>query len=78
MSLYKVILKGFLCNGIKESMVVSTDPTSAYKKVRDWLDKNSCGYPHDRQFHLMQLMAEDINNFPYKESNDKEQRTAGA
>lgn len=39
--------------------VVAEDPTSAYQKVRDELDKHDFGFAHERELSKVELLAED-------------------
>jgi hypothetical protein len=59
--LYLVTLKGL--HGItgsnyQASYVVATDPTSAYEKVREYLDKHDIGFPRDRAMDSIKTVAD--------------------
>lgn len=41
------------------SYVVAKTPNEAYKKVRDWLDKNDYGFSSERELSKIELIAED-------------------
>jgi hypothetical protein len=59
--LYRVELKG-LSGPIMDlscSYVIATDPTSAYNKVKKWLDEKDYGFKHDRELSAIHLLAED-------------------
>lgn len=60
--LYRVNLKG-LSNStgvqLKSSYVIAKDSDEAYKKVRDWLDKEDYGFSHEREMDSVELLAED-------------------
>ena len=64
MNLYKVTCKGMdyvsasTCNvahGV--GYVVAKDPTSAYQKVREHLDKRDLGFEHERELKSIELVA---------------------
>ncbi len=63
MKLYKVTLKGmtYSCNGTAYgiSYVVAENPDIAYKKIREFLDKNDLGFPRERELDKIELLAED-------------------
>lgn len=56
MKLFKVILQGYGRYGT--SYVMAKDPTSAYKKVKDYLDDNDLGFPKDRELESIELIAD--------------------
>jgi hypothetical protein len=62
MRLYRVTLRGMTHNSTGMaygvSYVVASDPTSAYQKVRDFLDKNDIGYSKDRELDKVELIAD--------------------
>lgn len=65
MKLYKVILRGVHgITGINyhESFVVATDPTTAYKVIRDFLDIKNIGFVNEREMDRIELIA-DINQY---------------
>lgn len=55
--LYLVRVRGLLTSNIRESYVVATGPTEAYKKVRAWLDANDYGFIKDRELDTVTLLA---------------------
>ena len=62
MKLYLVVLRGFggWCSGIdyKSSYVVAEDMDTAYKKVKEFLDKKDYGYSGDREVLEVKLIAD--------------------
>jgi len=56
-NLYKVTVVGFLGKPIKHSMVLATDPTTAYDKVRAFLDAKNYGFAEDRELQSIELIA---------------------
>ncbi len=63
MNLYRVTLKGMtvpmgtsVAYGV--AYVVADDPTAAYQKVRDSLDKEDLGFGKDRALDRVELLAE--------------------
>lgn len=63
-SLYRVNLAGAFF-GIShkiffgESYVVAANPQKAYEMVRNYLDNNNIGFPHERALRSVELLAED-------------------
>jgi hypothetical protein len=60
--LYRVELKGLTSlTGVDLSCsyVIAPDPTSAYNKVRKWLDEKDYGFKKDRELSSIHLIAED-------------------
>ena len=61
--LYRVQLKGMTssftgtCYGMP--YVVATDPTEAYKIVREYLDRNNLGCRNEREMDSITLLAEE-------------------
>jgi hypothetical protein len=44
---------------LNTSYVVASDPTNAYKSVRNWLDKNDYGFRADRVMSSIELVADE-------------------
>ena len=63
MKLYKVVLKGLQycggCAALGTSYVVAEDPTTAYKKLRSYLDENDVGFRRDRELERIELIADE-------------------
>lgn len=60
--LYKITITGLHNKGGRnhnETYVVDYDPTSAYKKVKDFLDNNDIGFKSERELKYIELIAED-------------------
>ena len=66
MNLYKVtcngmtsvsVASGNVAHGV--AYVVAEDPTSAYKKVRAYLNKADLGFDHERELDTIELLASD-------------------
>jgi hypothetical protein len=59
--LYSITLKGFHSyNGkFRSAYVVASDPTAAYKIVREWLDKRNYGFRGERELDTITLMADE-------------------
>jgi len=55
--LWKVTLRG-MQSTYGTSYVVATDATSAYNKVRKYLDDKNLGFTNDRAFNVVTLIAE--------------------
>lgn len=51
-----------VCRGMKSSYgisyVVATDPTSAYQKLKDYLDQHDLGFHKDREMEKIELIAD--------------------
>ena len=49
------------CRGMQDThgtaYVVAQDPSSAYAEVREYLDKNSLGFPKERELLEIRLLA---------------------
>ena len=64
--LYKVTLIGlgnlWIGTNYKISYALAEDPTSAYKKVRDFLDHNNLGFQCDRELQSIELVAEEAKH----------------
>jgi hypothetical protein len=60
MMLFKVTLRGMTIgpNAYGISYVVAECPTSAYKKVKEFLDTNDLGFSRDRELHSIELIAD--------------------
>ena len=62
MKLYKIVLKGLHYCGcgaaLGTSYVVAEDPTTAYKKLRAYLDENDVGFQRDRELDRIELIAD--------------------
>lgn len=63
MKLYLVECQGmnFTVVGAADGLayVLAEDPYSAYKKLREYLDKNDLGFSSDRQLKTVTLIADD-------------------
>lgn len=60
--LYRVRLKGLTSStgvDLSCSYVIAPDPTSAYEKVRKWLDEKDYGFKHARELESIHLIAEE-------------------
>jgi hypothetical protein len=61
--LFRVTLKGMTINstGISYgiSYVIAENSNEAYKKVRNFLDKEDLGFSHERELDTVELLAED-------------------
>ena len=61
--LYRVTLRGMTYNstGVAYgvSYVVAQDSESAYKKVKEFLDKENIGFTKERELDKVELIAED-------------------
>ena len=62
MNLYVVTCKGMTSNIGSNTAhglvyVVASDPTAAYKTVRDYLDQNKIGFQHEREMESVKLIA---------------------
>lgn len=64
MMLFKVTLKGMTIspNAYGISYVVADDPTSAYLKVKKFLEENDLGFSRDRELHSIELIADSYRN----------------
>ena len=62
MKLYRVLLRGMTNSSISinhgSPYVVAEDPTAAYKRVKDYLDKKDIGFRQDRALYKIELLAE--------------------
>jgi len=62
-NLYKVTLRGMtwsstgMVHGI--AYVVATDPTEAYNKLKNYLEKKDIGFRKDRELQTVELLASD-------------------
>jgi hypothetical protein len=59
-SLYKVVFRGLYNSTFHESYVISDSLDSAYKVVREWLDKKEYGFSSDRELDHIDLIADNI------------------
>ena len=67
MKLFKVTLNGMnygrstgsVVNGT--AYVVAEDLTTAYNKVRKYMDKNDLGFTHEREVESIELLAEEAD-----------------
>ncbi len=61
MNLYRVKLRGMQSSrtGIAygDSYVLAHNPTEAYQKVREFLDKSDIGFLKDRELESLELLA---------------------
>ena len=61
--LYRVQLKGMTSSfvGTRYGMpyVIATNPTDAYKIVREYLDRNNLGFRNEREMDSITLLAEE-------------------
>lgn len=61
MNLYLVTVRGLAWNGVgmdyQHSYVVAEDPTTAYQKVRVYLDERDLGFPREREMDSVKLLA---------------------
>jgi hypothetical protein len=55
--LYGINLTGTL-DKFNPAYVIATDPDKAYRKVREWLDKNDYGFTSARELETVHLVAE--------------------
>ncbi|MCK5602954.1 hypothetical protein KAR91_13815 [Candidatus Pacearchaeota archaeon] len=55
--LYLISLKNM--SEYNHHYVIANDPTSAYKKVREYLDEKDLCFPHEREMDSVKLMAEE-------------------
>ena len=58
MKLYRVVCKGMIVSH-GSAYVVANDPTEAYKKLRDYLDKKELGFRVDRELDKVVLIADE-------------------
>lgn len=58
MKLYRVVCKGMIVSH-GSAYVVATDPTMAYLKLRDYLDKKDLGFRVDRELDRIILIADE-------------------
>jgi hypothetical protein len=65
-NLFKVTIKGFnYCHLIPNygtTYVIANDPTEAYHKVMDFLNKEDIGSIDDRELEKIELIAKENNN----------------
>ena len=65
LKLYKVTLRGMTHNstGVAHGInyVIAQNPDEAYRKVRDYLDKEDIGFSYDRELNTIELLAEDYS-----------------
>lgn len=72
MKLYKVTLKGMLCNPTGKihgiNYVIADSLDNAYKIVRDFLDKEDLGFEQERELDKIEVIAEEdfYGDSPYK------------
>ena len=63
MKLYKVKCRGMKNSATStlygDSYVMATDPTSAYKIVKEYLDERDLGFLQDRELESIELLAEE-------------------
>jgi len=59
--LYKVTLRG-MQKSYGTSYVVANDPDEAYKKVKNFLDKEDIGFRVDRELYTIELLAENYRH----------------
>lgn len=55
--LFKVYVRGAI-TGFNPSYVIATDPTSAYDKVYDFLERKKWGFSKERILQSIELIAE--------------------
>ena len=55
--LFKVYVRGAI-TGFNPSYVIATDPTSAYDKVFDFLERKEWGFSKERLLQSIELIAE--------------------
>ena len=58
MKLYRVTLRG-MSNTYGVAYVVAPDPTSAYERVRDFLEAEDIGFADDRELLYVELLADE-------------------
>lgn len=61
--LYKVTCRGLYGSIYRVSYVLAEDPTIAYKKVKNNLDRRNIGFPPERELQSIELIA-DTAEFP--------------
>lgn len=59
MKLFKVNLRGSYTEPEGSWMVVAMDPSTAYNKVREALDKSDYRFEEDRELASIELLADD-------------------
>jgi len=61
--LYKVTLRGTYSSlyvNYNINYTIATDPTEAYKKVREYFDEKDIGYERQRELDSVELIAENV------------------
>lgn len=57
--LFRITVKGLSKH--KTSYIVAKDPTSAYEKLRKYLDARDYGFGSDREMEKIELIAEEYD-----------------
>lgn len=59
LKLWRVTLRGMQTSRYGVTYVVAEDPTSAYLRVKTFLDGEKIGYSKDRELDKIELMADE-------------------